>query len=233
MLYYLHERNENTGIIHILLLRGESIAIATEMLLICHAFFYLKNHMDQKFYDMVEANPVIAAIKDMEGLEKCCQVEDIKVIFVLFGDICNIDDIVKKVKESDKLAIVHIDLITGLSSKEIAVDFIKNHTGADGIISTKPMMIRRAKELDMYTVMRFFVLDSISLDNIVKQLALVKPDFIEILPGVMPKIVCKVCRQVRTQVIAGGLITDKEDIVTALGAGAIAVSSTNQNVWYM
>lgn len=189
--------------------------------------------MDQYFYDMVEANPVIAAVKDESGLEKCCRVTDIKVVFVLFGDICNIVDIVKRIKEAGKVAIIHIDLITGLSPKEITVDFVKYHTGADGIISTKATMIRRAKELGMYTVMRFFLLDSISLENITKQLAVVKPDFIEILPGVMPKIIRKVHKQVKTQVIAGGLITDKEDIMTALDAGAIAVSSTNQKVWEM
>lgn len=191
------------------------------------------NSMEQIFYDMVETNPVIAAIKDMDGLEKCCRVADIKVIFVLFGDICNISDIVKKIKDSGKLAIVHVDLITGFSLKEITVDFLHIHTGADGIISTKPMMIRRAKELGMFTVMRFFVLDSLSLDNIHKQLSQVKPDFIEVLPGVMPKIIQRVCRQVKTPVIAGGLIMDRDDIMTALNAGAIAVSSTNQKVWMM
>ena len=215
------------------MLRGESIAVATEVLLYCVAFFLFKSSMNQNFYEMVEANPVIAAVKDMEGLKRCCQVPDIKVVFVLFGDICNISSIVKRIKAADKVAIVHIDLITGLSPKEVTVDFIRQHTGVDGIISTKPTMIRRAKELGMYTVMRFFLLDSMSLENISKQLSVVKPDFIEILPGVMPKIIRKVCRQVKTQVIAGGLITDKEDIVTALDAGAIAVSSTNQNVWDM
>ncbi|MDO5350821.1 MAG: glycerol-3-phosphate responsive antiterminator [Lachnospiraceae bacterium] len=189
--------------------------------------------MDQKFYDMVEANPVIAAIKDMDGLEKCCRLQDIKVIFILYGDICNITDIVRQIKEAGKLAIVHVDLIAGLGTKEIAVDFIKHQTGADGIISTKPTMIRRAKELGLYTVMRFFILDSISFENIEKQLGMVKPDFIEILPGVMPKIIRRVCKRVKTQVIAGGLITDKEDIMAALDAGAISVSSTNQKVWMM
>lgn len=193
----------------------------------------VESTMEQKFYDMVEANPVIAAIKDMDGLERCCQLQDVKVVFVLFGDICNITQIVKQIRESGKLAIVHVDLITGLGAKEIAVDFIRQHTGADGIISTKPAMIRRAKELGLYTVMRFFLLDSMSFDNIEKQLCAVKPDFVEILPGVMPKIIRKVCRSVRVQVIAGGLITDKEDIMAALGAGAMAVSSTNQKVWIM
>lgn len=189
--------------------------------------------MDQKFYDMVEANPVIAAIKDADGLENCCGLEEIKVIFILYGDICSIEGIVRQVKESGKLAIVHVDLISGLGMKEIAVDYIQRQTGADGIISTKPSMIRRAKELGMYTVMRFFILDSLSFENIEKQLAAVKPDFIEILPGVMPKIIRRVCKKVKPHVIAGGLITDKEDIMAALDAGAISVSSTNQDVWKM
>ncbi|NLM61842.1 MAG: glycerol-3-phosphate responsive antiterminator, partial [Clostridiales bacterium] len=34
-------------------------------------------------------------------------------------------------------------------------------------------------------------------------------------------------------IIAGGLISDKEDIITALAAGAIAISSTNHDVWFM
>ena len=189
--------------------------------------------MEQKFYDMVEANPVIAAIKDTHGLEKCCRLKEIKVIFILYGDICSITEIVKKVRQSGKLAIVHVDLIAGLSAKEIAVDFIKQQSGADGIISTKPAMIRRAKELGMYTIMRFFILDSMAYENIEKQPAMVRPDFIEILPGVMPKIIRKICKMVKIQVIVGGLITDKEDIVAALDAGAISVSSTNPKVWGM
>ena len=54
--------------------------------------------MEQRFYDMVEANPVIAAIKDMDGLEQCCRVPDIKVVFILYGDICNIADITASVE---------------------------------------------------------------------------------------------------------------------------------------
>ena len=43
---------------------------------------------------------------------------------------------VKKIKDAGKLAMVHIDLIAGLSGKEVAVDYIKQETLADGIIST-------------------------------------------------------------------------------------------------
>ena len=34
-------------------------------------------------------------------------------------------------------------------------------------------------------------------------------------------------------IIAGGLISEKEDVINALDAGAIAISSTNQQVWNM
>ena len=72
--------------------------------------------------DAMDNSPIIAAIKDMAGLKKCLTC-DSQVIFILFGDICNIADIVDKVKTAGKTAMVHIDLINGLSGKEIAVDF--------------------------------------------------------------------------------------------------------------
>lgn len=189
--------------------------------------------MDRKYYDIIESNPVIAAIKDTDGLEKCCKSENVKVIFILFGDVCSIVDIVKRVKDTGRFAIVHMDLITGLSSKEIAVDYIKNNTMADGIITTKPALIRRGRELSMCTILRYFLIDSMALENIRQQQSMVKPDFIEVLPGLMPKIIKKICRESRTPIIAGGLITDKESVMGALSAGAIAVSTTKQDVWQM
>ena len=97
--------------------------------------------------DAMDNSPIIAAIKDMAGLKKCLTC-DSQVIFILFGDICNIADIVDKVKAAGKTAMVHIDLINGLSGKEIAVDFIRKYTHADGIITTKPVLIKRARELE-------------------------------------------------------------------------------------
>ena len=155
------------------------------------------------------------------------------MVFILFGDICNIGTIVSQIKQADKVAMVHVDLITGLSGKEVAVDFIKNNTLADGIISTKPALIKRAGELSLDTTVRVFLLDSMAFENIEHQMAVARPDIIEILPGLMPKVIRRVCRLVRVPVIAGGLISDKEDVMAALSAGAISVSTTNPKVWLM
>ena len=100
--------------------------------------------MKKEFKEALENSPVICAIKDDEGLKKC-KTADCQMVFILYGDIVNIPDIVAEVKESGKLAMVHLDLIQGLGQKEIAVDFIKKYTKADGIITTKPALIKRAR----------------------------------------------------------------------------------------
>ncbi len=189
--------------------------------------------MNQKIYDLIEANPVIAAVKDMEGLGACCRREEIKVVFVLFGDVCSIAGIVERIKAADKVAMVHVDLVTGLSSKEVVVDYIRDNTGADGIISTRPALIKRAGELSLHTILRVFALDSMAFENIEHQMVAARPDAIEILPGLMPKVIRRVCHMVKVPVIAGGLISEKEDVMAALSAGALAVSTTNPKVWLM
>ena len=188
--------------------------------------------MKKEFREALEDSPIIAAIKDNDGLEKC-KTSDSHVIFILYGDICNISDIVAKVKEAGKIAMVHLDLITGLSSKEIAVDFIQKYTDADGIITTKPALIKRARELSLYTILRLFVIDSMAYENIERQLKTAKPDLIEILPALMPKVVSRICKLSSTPVIAGGLVSEKEDIMDLLHAGVISVSSTNPNIWFL
>lgn len=188
--------------------------------------------MKKEFREALEDSPIITAIKDDSGLEKCLT-SDSRVVFILYGDILTIPDIVSTIKSSGKIAMVHIDLISGLSSKEIAVDFLKKYTQADGIITTKPALIKRAKELGFHTILRLFLLDSMAYENIDRQISSSKPDLIEVLPAPMPKIVEKVCKLSSIPVIAGGLVSDKEDVIALLQTGIISISTTNQKVWFM
>ena len=55
--------------------------------------------MNREFKDALEDSPVIAAIKDDNGLKECLK-SDIQVVFILYGDICNIADIVDTVKQA-------------------------------------------------------------------------------------------------------------------------------------
>lgn len=182
--------------------------------------------------DMLAEGPVIASVKNEEGLAAALD-SDVPVIFLLFGDILNIGDLTRRIHKTGKAAFVHLDLIEGLAAREVTVDYIAGQTDADGVISTKPQLLRRAGEMGLVTVQRFFLLDSMALQNVSRHLGQDISDFIEILPGLMPKIVRRVAETTGKPVIAGGLIDEKEDVVAALNAGAVAVSATNPEVWRM
>lgn len=185
-----------------------------------------------KTRDLLEMSPVIAAVKEESRLEAALATE-CAMIFILFGNVCNIVEIVKRVKESGKLAIVHLDLVAGLSAKEVSVDFVKNNTEADGIISTKPVLVKHAMEVGLYGVCRTFIIDSIALSNLKKQLDVFKPDFVEVMPGIMPRVLEEMRSYTDVPIIAGGLLRDKRDILAAFDAGADAVSTTNPGLWVL
>ena len=186
-----------------------------------------------KVQEILKNSPIIAAVKDYEGLHRALQC-DSEVFFILFGNICNIGEIVEEAKAAGKIVFVHLDLIEGLAGKEIAVDFLKKTTRLDGIISTKPMLLKYAKTQGLLTVQRFFLLDSIAAANIDRQFAISRPDMVEVLPGLMAGAIGEIAKKhPETPVIAGGLIRTKDEVLAVLNAGAAAVSSTNHDVWFM
>ena len=65
--------------------------------------------MHSEFMEALENSPVIAAVKDDDGLKKCLET-DSSIVFILYGDICNIPQIVETVKSAGKIAMVHVDL---------------------------------------------------------------------------------------------------------------------------
>lgn len=182
------------------------------------------------FMEMTEACPVIPAAKNEEWLQ-ACKDSECGIVYIIYGDICSISDIVQTIKDMGKLAIVHIDLIVGLSAKEISVDFIQKYTKADGIISMKPNMIKRAKELGMFAIQRFYVMDALSYANVVKHVKTCNPDLVELLPAGLTKVIGYILEEVDIPIVASGIVMDKEDVMGALKAGAFAVSTTNRKVW--
>jgi glycerol uptake operon antiterminator len=191
-----------------------------------------RSERDREARRLLEDSPIIAAVKDDAGLEKALA-SDCGIVFILYGTICDIGQIVARVREAGKSAVVHLDLVSGMTAKEISVDFIRANTLADGIISTRPNVIHYARQLGLLAVQRFFVIDSRALENTYRQLEAAPPDIVEVLPGVMPRIIAEISRKSRAPVIASGLIQDKKDITAALQAGAQAVSATNPDVWFM
>ena len=166
--------------------------------------------MRHPMMSVLEQNPVLPAVKDAGRLEACLA-QPAGVVFLLCGDILNIDRLIDRVHQAGKYAVVHADLVAGLAPREIAVDFL-HRCGADGIISTRPMLLRRGRELGLLTVLRVFAI-------------------IEILPGTLCKVLRRLSRELPVPLIAGGLLSDKADVLASLGAGALCVSASDESLW--
>ena len=93
--------------------------------------------------ERVAANPVIAAVKDEDGLQRAL-CSDCETVFLLGSTILNVRRLVNSIKEAGKVAIVHIDLVEGLGNREIAVNALGELCAPHGIISTRAVQVRRA-----------------------------------------------------------------------------------------
>lgn len=186
--------------------------------------------MKHAILEALERNPIMAAVKDEAQLGACLE-SPCEIVVLLFGDICNLEKLVQMVKEAGKYVIVHADLISGLSQKEIVADYMKQRTHADGIISTRPNLIRRAKSIGLFAILRIFVIDSMALDSLFRLRPADMADVIELLPGVIPKVIRSAWEATHLPLIVGGLVEDKKDVMAALSAGAIGVSTSNETLW--
>ena len=177
----------------------------------------------------LECDPVIAAVTD-EKWQAAIE-SPARVIFYLSADLLTVKERVRQAHEAEKIVMVHMDLAEGIGKDRTGIRFLAQ-CGVDGVISTKAQMIRLAKEQNLITVQRFFALDSKGMESIEEMLRNTNPHLMEIMPGVIGKAISRF-RKSGIPVIAGGLIETKQEVTEALGAGATAVSTGQQKLWYI
>lgn len=178
----------------------------------------------------LKRSPIIAAVKNKIALRAAC-VSNIKIIFILGSDIFSIKESVAMLKKHNKLVFVHIDLVEGLGKDKYAVKYLAKEILPDGVISTRHNILSYAKNNNMLTVQRMFLLDSTSITSGIEMAKKSQADFIELVPGVIPKAIVSIKRHISQPIIVGGMITDTNEIQQAIKCGAVGVSCSRQELW--
>lgn len=184
------------------------------------------------FYDSIDLNPIIASVKDLNNLDMALD-SPCEVIFLLSGNIFNLKEISNRVRSRNKGLYIHIDSIDGFSRDTWGLEYIIKNIHPDGIITEKNNLIKLSKDMGVFTIQRLYISDSSTIDQGISSVKSNRPNAIELLPGIMPKIIRKFVLQTNISVIASGLITDKNDFIQSMDAGAIAISTSNKDVWYI
>lgn len=182
-----------------------------------------------KIYSCLENFPIIAAVHEGQFHDALNSPADI--VFLLEGNVLTIGEKIVEAHKKNKFVFVHIDLLKGIGKDRCGIELLAS-LNADGIISTKASLIKSAKEIGLLTVQRYFALDSQGLNSITDMITTAKPDFIEIMPGVIEKVIYRFSKE-KTPVIAGGLIETKSEVTSALSCGAIAISTGKKDLWYI
>jgi glycerol uptake operon antiterminator len=180
--------------------------------------------------EIFEQNPVIAAVRTPKMLDIALSY-NVQVVFFLSGSICTLAETFERLNGAGRTVFLHLDLVEGLHADHSGVEFVARNMPVTGIISTKPTTIRLAQAQGLKTIQRSFLLDTAALKTSIQNTSACRPDLVEVLPGVSPEIVSIGKRNLGLPIIAGGFVREKKELFAALGAGAIAVSTSEPALW--
>ncbi|NMA20795.1 MAG: glycerol-3-phosphate responsive antiterminator [Lentisphaerae bacterium] len=175
-------------------------------------------------------NRIIAAVRDPKLLLQVCR-SPVDVVFLLSGELCDLEEHCRLLHQAGKKIFLHIDLLDGLKGDSSGIRFLAKYCQPEGIISTKVQCLKIARDAGMQTILRCFAIDTLALKTGAQNVRLAKPDFVEVLPGLSTKIIRLATVHFGIPVIAGGLLNELEDIAAVLAAGAAAVSTSVPTLW--
>ena len=172
---------------------------------------------------------VVASVRTDDEFREALR-SDVDVIFIQNTSISNVNDQIRLAHDYGKTVFIHTDFMEGIGKDKAGLEYIKK-LGCDGMLSTRTGMIRHGKDVGLLTVQRFFIVDTHSVDTAIDSIKIGKPDFAEIMPGVIIKTISRFASEVDTPIISGGLINRPEEVDRALEAGAVAVSTGQSGLW--
>ena len=194
---------------------------------------YGETSMDpRQLLDEIIANPVIAAVRDSQNLEKALA-RPVKIVFLLSGSISTVGEQCCQLLAAGRRCFLHVDLIEGLRPDQQGLRFLAEQYQPTGVITTKPACVKWAHSLGLIAVQRIFLLDSTALQDGARHIQACRPDLVEVLPGVADKAIRMAVREFGCPLIAGGLISTREDVLAALAAGALGVSASKPELWQL
>jgi glycerol uptake operon antiterminator len=173
---------------------------------------------------------VIAAIDTPEKIQEAVN-SDANIAFLLTGTIFTLPDYIQQLKKADMYVFLHLDFIEGISNDKSGIKYIAQVLQPTGIITTKNHLIKFAKEEGLKTIQRLFLIDHNAIKKGQRMVETSLPDAVEVLPGIMPRVIFNLTETFHTPIIAGGLIESEDEIHSSLRAGALAISVGNPDLW--
>lgn len=174
--------------------------------------------------------PILPAIRNMKQFDEFLN-SSFSYGVILDIHLGQLKGVIKEAQKHGKNMMVHVDLIQGIKHDEYGAEFICQDIKPAGIISTRSNVIAKAKQKKIYAIQRLFLLDTSAMEKSMEFIGKHKPDFIEVLPGIVPTLIQEIKEKTGIPIFAGGFIRTEEEVEQALKAGAVAVTTSNTKLW--
>lgn len=158
---------------------------------------------------------------------------DLKYGILMNFHLAQLEELVHLMKKNNKKVLIHSELIKGLSSDEYGAIYLIQSLHVDGIISSKPKVIEVCKKRNVLGIYRFFMKDTISLEQSIDIGKRLRPSFVEILPSSCYEYIGYIKEQIACEVLMGGLVKDEETAQKCFDHGAIALTVSDTALWNM
>ena len=175
-------------------------------------------------------SPIVVALRDPKQMPLALASPH-RTVFILSSSLNTISDMVAQVQARKKEAYIHFDLVEGLGKDAHGLRWLAETARPTGILTTRAPLVSHAKALGLSTIQRMFLLDSQSIHTGLHLVKDVKPDFLEVMPGILPEIIQQLVQLNLCPVIAGGLCKTIAHYKAARQAGAVAISTSDRELW--
>lgn len=176
-------------------------------------------------------SPVIALVRSGDAAREALNAPA-RCVFLATGDIADVGTYISRFHSQEKVVFLHTDLIAGLESDQAAVHFIARRLRPDGILTTHSQLVRAAHKEGLLTVQSLFLLDSLAVKSGLNAVLKSRPTAVQVLPGILPRVIRELKSMCSLPIIAGGLIRSQPDVEEALAAGAIACATGEPRLWW-
>jgi glycerol uptake operon antiterminator len=174
--------------------------------------------------------PLIASLTKEEQIPAVLN-SQLHRVNLMTGHIGNLGSIMKQLHNAEKQVYIHLEMVAGLGKDKHAISYLAETFQIEGIITTKSNAVAAAKQVGIKSIQRIFAIDTAALQTAVRMINSMNPDEVELMPGLMPRIIKELKETIEQPLIVGGLIRYEQEIVEALENGADYVSCGDPNFW--
>lgn len=185
--------------------------------------------LDRTIGERLLRTPVMATLYGVDNLDAFLA-SRAEVGIVANIALRHVGDVLRALKQSNKLIVLNIDSCEGLSQDRGAIEFLAE-IGISVLLSTRVPTIQKAAQCGLLTMQKVFVTDRSTWPRSLKAVAQSGPNLVQLMPSPMLDLISAEDRRKLPPIVASGFVCNESDVESAFARGAIAVSSSNKALW--